>query len=161
MTEIHQDIQLLESEIAKSVQFIEKIEIFYDSHIETILSDKSDIRNAITISEIFVNYYTCIETIFFRIASFFENNLSKDRWHTELLKRMTLKVNGIREQVISDKTYEILDEFRRFRHFKRYYFDFSYDWDKLEFLKKKFDTLRIAIKQDINSFNDFLDKLKD
>jgi len=158
MSEKYEDIYTLEAEIEKSIKALIKIEIFYNE-LKELINDRSDTRNAITLSEIIVNYYTCLETVFFRISSFFENNLSKERWHSELLHKMTLHIKGIREPVISDQSYKILDEFRRFRHFKRYYFDFAYDWDRLEFLQKKFDILIANIKNDLNSFIEFLNNL--
>ncbi len=45
---------------------------------------------------------------------------------------MILEIEGVRKAVISDETYSNLLEFLKFRHFKRYYFEFDYDWDKLE-----------------------------
>jgi len=159
MSEIKQHIHQLESEIMEAMNAIATIESFYHNIKET-LTDDTDPRNAITLSEIFVNYYTCLETIFFRISNFFENTLSKDRWHAELLKKMKLRIHDIREPVISEKSYEILDEFRRFRHFKRYYFQFSYDRDKLDFLQKKFEQLIDNIHQELDNFVLFLKQLK-
>ena len=54
---------------------------------------------------------------------------------------MTLEIPEIRNAVISEQTFHILQEFLRFRYFKRYYVEFEYDWDKLEFLEKKYDKL--------------------
>jgi hypothetical protein len=46
-----------------------------------------DTETAMAASQLFGNYYTCIETVFFRISSFFENNLEKDHWHGCKLNR--------------------------------------------------------------------------
>jgi hypothetical protein len=155
---VNDKVALLRSEMAKTLEVLEKTESLYQA-ISPMLDDKSDLRNAITLSEIFVNYYTCVETLFFRISSFFENHLDKERWHAELLKKMTLSIEGVRENVISDETFELLDEFRRFRHFKRYYFDFSYDWDRLELLQRKFSRLPLSLKSDLSDFDNFLIEL--
>lgn len=151
-------IQLLKTEILKTISVLDKMECIYKD-IELKSNDQSDIRNAVILAEVFVNYYTCLETVFFRISTFFENNLNKEKWHSELLRKMNLNIDGIRKNAISDDSYRILDEFRCFRHFKRYYYDFTYDWDKLNFLKIKFDTLCTLVKNDLNEFILFLDRL--
>ncbi len=73
---------------------------------------------------------------------------------------MTLNIDDIRVAAISDESYSILTEFLKFRHFKRYYFELGYDWDKLEFLQKKFMALRPMVRNDLKTFLSFLHKLK-
>jgi len=114
---------------------------------------------AMILAEFITDYYTCLETVFLRISQFFENNLSADRWHTDLLEKMTLNICGVREAVISDDVYALLVELMKFRHFRRYYFEMEYDWDKLDYLKKKFETLHKEIRVDLEHFRCFLEKL--
>ena len=114
---------------------------------------------AMIMAEFITDYYTCLETLFLRISQFFENNLSDARWHSDLLEKMTLNICGVRESVISDKTYAILVELMKFRHFRRYYFEMEYDWDKLDYLKKKFEELPKDIRIDLDHFKLFLEKL--
>jgi len=115
---------------------------------------------AMIMAEFMTDYYTCLETLFLRISQFFENNLSDNRWHSDLLEKMTLNIPGIREQVISDETYSILVELMKFRHFRRYYFEMEYDWDKLNYLKNKFESLHKDIRTDLEHFKIFLEKLQ-
>ena len=56
--------------------------------------------------------------------------------------------------------YGQLKELMRFRHFRRYYFELEYDWDKLDFLVKKFTFLRGTIGKELSIFKDFLSQLK-
>lgn len=42
------------------------------------------------------NLYNAFEGYFFRIAKFFENNISDLTWHKGLLERMTLDIDGVR-----------------------------------------------------------------
>ncbi len=72
---------------------------------------------------------------------------------------MFLRIAGTREAVLSDKAYGILVELLRFRHFKRYYFEIEYDWDRLDFLVKKLDQLGPIIRQDIAAFIGFLERI--
>jgi hypothetical protein len=53
-----------------------------------------------------------------------------------------------------------LKEFMRFRHFKRYYFEFEYDRDRIGFLEKKFRLVLPLIKKDLDAFDLFLKALE-
>ena len=74
-----------------------------------------DTEAAMAIAQLFCNFYTCAETIFFRISSFFEKNLDKERWHSHLLERMTCDIPGERPGVIRDDTALLLREFLKFK----------------------------------------------
>lgn len=148
-------------EIRKSRIMLGKIDSFYQEfkNNELILLGRKR-ASAIVIAEIMVDFYTCLETLFLRISQFFENTLETDKWHSDLLHKMTLEIEGARKAVISDETCSILLEFMKFRHFKRYYFEFEYDWDKLEFLEKKYRQVKPLLERDLKDFEDFLNRLK-
>lgn len=112
--------------------------------------------SAMVFSQIFIDYYTCIETFLFRTSQIFENSLEQEKWHKSLLNKMALEIPGIRPAVIDQKSYELLDEFLRFRHFRRYYFNLSYDWDKIQLLLKKYDELHPLLLSDLHQFIEFL-----
>ena len=99
-------IATLSNLIKKTRQVLKRIESYYRSFIETemVHGDKK-ISDAIVVADILVNYYTCLETIFVRISQFFENDLSQEKWHRDLLQKMTLQIDDIREAVISDEAY--------------------------------------------------------
>ena len=162
----YDDVATLLGQINKFESVLKRITEEYDSFLETdfkLLGRKS--TSAIVIAEYLVDYYTCLETLFFRVSQFFENNLSKERWHSEwhsdLLQRMTLQVEGVREPVISDQTQAILSELMKFRHFRRYYFELNYDWDKLEYLQKKFGEVRDQIPTELTTFKTFVRRLQE
>ncbi len=92
--------------IKKNRQVLKRIESYYRSFIDTEM-DQGDRKtsDAIVIADRLVNYYTCLETIFVRISQFFENDLNREKWHRDLLEKMTLQIDDIREAVISDETY--------------------------------------------------------
>ena len=50
---------------------------------------------------------------------------------------MTRTIPSGRERVISDTSNVALSELRRFCHFKRDYFAFDYDWERLELVRAK------------------------
>jgi hypothetical protein len=153
------EIKELIAEIEKTEGVLANLENVYRTREEWFSTGDRAIEKAVLLADIFVNYYTCSETLFFRISQFFENSLPTEKWHSELLRKMNLTIPDIREQVISDETFSILDDFRKFRHFKRYYFSMDYDWDRLEFLRKKFQRLIPIFTGDIASFKEFMVRL--
>lgn len=72
---------------------------------------------------------------------------------------MTLMIPGIRERAISDDTAGHLEELLRFRHFKRYYFEFEYDWDRIAYVLGRFDQVRPLLRKDLACFREFLARL--
>ena len=111
---------------------------------------------ALIIAGLLENYYTCLETIFVRISQFFENSLDPARWHTDLLQKMTLEIEGVRIRAVSQESFSALFEMLKFRHFKRYYFDLEYDWDRLDFLVVKLRKVHPIVIQDLDRFAEFL-----
>lgn len=155
-------ISVLKTEIKKGLEVLQKIENFLDNYRKEKLKSNLglDTEKAMIISQIFANYYTCIETIFFRISSFFENSLNNEKWHKDLLEKMVLDIDKIRPRVISDEVYSILMEFLKFRHFMRYYCEMNYDWDKLLFLLIKYDKAKDKLRKDLDNFMLFIESLR-
>ena len=124
---VESKILILKSEINKGISVINKIFDFYNNYVINEYQPAAKrMDQAIVISDLICSYYTCVETIFLRISQFFENTLIEKKWHQDLLQKMTLRIEGIRQSVISDETYYILIELLKFRHFKFRYFKFSY-----------------------------------
>ena len=98
------------------------------------------------------NYYTAAETLFVRISQTFENQLPPNRWHAELLHKMTIQIPGVRPNAISDHTAELLGELMRFRHFRRYYFALEFDWRRLDALVAVFQDAHSALYADLEEF---------
>jgi hypothetical protein len=160
MNDPSESVRLLMAEIAKTRGLLAEIDVFYRSVQVNELASLGRSRSAaLIVAQIFENYYTCLETCFLRISQFFENNLSHDRWHSDLLEKMTLNVPGIRHAAIQTETYGCLEEFLRFRHFKRYYFQLDYDWEKIDFLAKKYEQAYPAVQRDLDAFLEFLEEI--
>jgi hypothetical protein len=150
----------LKSHIRKTRQVLGKLEEYYTEYTRSEMDPKNRKRSdAIVLSDIFVNYYTCLETLFHRISQSFENELRPERWHQDLLEKMTIEIEGVRKAVISDATFANLQELLKFRHFKRYYYELDYDWEKIEFLMKKFMRVTSVIHAELDAFSRFLDTL--
>ncbi|MCP4751777.1 MAG: hypothetical protein GY866_12855 [Proteobacteria bacterium] len=147
-------------ELEKNRAILQKIDRFHDDFMAGDLKKLGRVTStAIVMAEIFVDFYTCLETLFLRISRFFENRLQQDKWHSDLLHKMTLSIKEIRPAVITDRTFNLLNEFLKFRHFRRYYFEFEYDWDKIDYLERKYQQVKSLLKNDLDSFHHFLDRI--
>ena len=157
---VENNINVLRAEIKKALIVIEKLESFLLDFYNKRSDQLNQREAAMVVTQGISNYYTCIETVFVRISKFFENSLDTKQWHRSLLDKMTLEIDDIRPRIISDDVYRGLLELLKFRHFSRYYFELDYDWDKLNFLLKKFNDIRIPIKNELTIFEQFLFQLE-
>jgi hypothetical protein len=84
------------------------------------------------------HFYTGIETMFSRISRQIDGGLDKaGDWHRDLLRSMTVELEGLRPQVISPELGEELDEYRRFRHLFRHAYASELRWSKMSHLARK------------------------
>ncbi|MBD3315066.1 MAG: hypothetical protein GF344_04710 [Chitinivibrionales bacterium] len=155
----HEQVQKLKGDLLKALERGERIEKYYREFCtkRTMLKDHD--YDLVILAEIFVDYYTSLETAFVRVAKFFENSLDTAKWHSDLLERMIIDIPEIRPRMFSDQAYSLLLEFMRFRHFRRYYFQFDYDRDKMDFLEKKFLQVLVLVKSALNDYIEQIDKL--
>lgn len=106
--------------------------------------------------------YGLFENLFTRIAANFGNHIDDStQWHTLLLKRMSLDIPDIRLAVISQETYIMLDELRRFRHMFRNAYVLKFDPDRLRLVVRDALRLETLYPPDILSFQNFLDSLNE
>jgi hypothetical protein len=106
------------------------------------------------------NLYCAFESILQRIAEVFGNHIS-DRagWPADLLRRMTLDIEGLRPRLLSDEVYDNLDELRRFRHLFRSAYRLRLDAERLALVYRKARALEQIYQTDIEHFLTFLDSL--
>jgi len=106
----------LKAEIAADLKAIAEI---YDALTEYDTRLTGDER-VIVLAYYLHNLYCAFESIFQRVASVFGNQIAdRSGWHAGLLRRMTLDIEGVRPRLLSDQSYDCLDELRRFRHLFR------------------------------------------
>lgn len=99
------------------------------------------------------NLYCAFEDLLKIVAAFFENQVADEsRYHAELLRRMSLVVEGVRPAFISEKTYRLLDNLRSFRHFFRHAYAYELDERKLGIVLEDALRLKELYPQDIRSF---------
>ena len=106
------------------------------------------------------NLYSAFESIFQRVAATFENQLNDQAgWHSELLQRMTLDIEGIRPALLSPDAYQYFDELRRFRHVFRTAYRIDLNAERLALARRSAQLLESIYPADVSRFITFLDKL--
>jgi uncharacterized protein YutE (UPF0331/DUF86 family) len=104
------------------------------------------------------NLYCAFEDLFRLVADHFENHIVDQMvWHKELLNKMKLKINGIRPALISESSYELLNELRGFRHLFRHAYGIELEPDRIKIVLHKALALQKKYKSEIS---DFLKQLK-
>ena len=134
-----------------------KLDTFLDSTLSQI--GRTEV-SASYVAQVIEHTYTALETLFLRISQQFENALARDRWHADLLDKMTLHVSGVRERALADETVRLLHELRRFRHFTRYYYELDYDWARLDYLCGVYQRAIPLVKRDLARFRTFLERVQ-
>jgi hypothetical protein len=78
-----------------------------------------------------------MENYCLRIAKCFENNVDKLTWHRDLIKRMSLEIDGIRPALLDGKDVPMIDELRAFRHVFRHIYQSELDVEKLKLVDSR------------------------
>ncbi len=81
------------------------------------------------------NLYSAFEDLFKLTAGFWENNVKiNGDFHINLIKRMLVHIQQIRPALISEESYQFLNELRGFRHVFRHAYSFGLDDERVSFL---------------------------
>ena len=99
------------------------------------------------------NLYCAFEDLFKIVAETFENHIQdKAKYHMELLRRMTVSIEGVRPLLLSQESYILLDNLRSFRHFFRHAYSYEIDVRKVRIVLEDADKLREMFKKDVEIF---------
>jgi len=90
--------------------------------------------------------YNGFEKIFEEVARVFENQLEEEYWHSSLLKRMAMSIEGIRPNLISEESYTYLSDLKSFRHFFRHAYNAKIDPRKFEIVASSAERLSKVYK---------------
>ena len=148
----------LQARIDRAVDLIDRSENavrdFFVSEVEHYGRTKV---TAPYIAEKLENIYTALENLFEFISRHSGHTLDERRWHADLLTKMTVHDSEGRGPVLADDTFRLLDELRRFRHFRRHNYTTDYDWDRLDELCVVFRRAIPLVKRDLAKFQLFLE----
>jgi hypothetical protein len=120
------------------------------------LKDSGSQEELIVVSYRLHSLFTAFENIFGNIAKAFENQVSKETWHREVLQRMRLDLTPLRPAVIDAEAYEKLDELRRFRHVFRTNYGLDLDPLRLRVVLQRALELKPLYGPQIERFLEFL-----
>ena len=98
------------------------------------------------------NLYGAFEQLFEEVARAFENQVDPVQYHANLLRRMTLHIEGIRPAFLSESTAAMLDELRRFRHLFRHAYGIDLDPVRVADIAARVPNLRERYTHDIEAF---------
>lgn len=99
------------------------------------------------------NFYMGVERVFRLIANKLDQIIpTGESWHIQLLKQMSLELHPIRSAVISQETYEKLNELRGFRHVARSLYAYDLEPRRVIQLSKNVEKCYEIFMLDISTF---------
>lgn len=99
------------------------------------------------------NLYCALEDLFQIVARAFENEIvDRAHYHSELLKRMTLRIEGVRPALLSEDTARLLDSLPSFRHFIRHAYVYEIDPRRVALVLEDALALRQRYHDEIQAF---------
>lgn len=99
------------------------------------------------------NLYNAVEDLMQIVAKAFENNVEDfSRWHTQLIDRLTLDIEGIRPALFTTDTARVLHKLRAFRHFFRHAYGMPLDSDQINQNVQQARRLRALVLRDARLF---------
>ena len=143
------EIDLLKSELLESYNLIERIYEYIFGRQATFRDAEQNIDS---IAYQVHNLYGAYERLFEVVAGFFENQIDGTRYHADILRRMKMKIIGIRPALLSSSTAELLDELRRFHHFFRHAYAARLDADRVGRIVDIAIELKDPFRQDMENF---------
>lgn len=136
------------SEIERDLQTLQELH----SELKRIKSEKNIILTRAK-GSILHDFYNCCERIFKKIAIEMNGGYEDtEKWHKNLLYRMTIQMEGLRPAVISEELAADLDEFLAFRHLFRNIYGFELKGNRIEYLAKKFKKVSENFEKEIREF---------
>ncbi len=135
---------------------LETIDRLYEALGSPELTESSPQEELIIVAYRLHRLYTALENIFRNIANAFENQISQESWHREVLQRMRLDLTPLRPAVIDAEAYEKLDELRRFRHVFRTMYGLDLDPFRLQVVLRRALELKPLYRDQIERFLTFL-----
>ena len=99
------------------------------------------------------DFYNSCERIFKKIAIEMNGGYEDtEKWHKNLLYKMTIPIEGLRPSVISQELAADLDEFLAFRHLFRNIYGFELKGDRIDYLAEKFEQVSGKFEEEIRAF---------
>jgi len=138
---------------------LEEIKVIVDQtqkFIQRLSQEQDDIAKAALSSAIAFNlhsFYTGAERIFETIAKQVDQyQPSSANWHRQLLDQMLVELPDLRPPIISENTYLVLEELRRFRHVVRTIYAYQLEEERVLSLAEQALPIFPSLQEDIHRF---------
>ena len=144
------EFNLLKAELDAQIKEIEKIFAEIEERKKGVNRSKAKLES---LAYKLHNLYCAFEDLFKVIARHFENHVEDiARFHKELLKRMSIRIEGVRPALLSEDAFKVLDELRAFRHYFRHAYSYELRHEKLKPVIEAAGMLREFYRDGIESF---------
>lgn len=143
-----EEIEVLKSEVNGQIKEIENIYLKLEERSKS--SDKYAVES---ISLWLHHLYSAFEDLFKIIAKAFENSIvDESRYHIELLRRMTIVIDGVRPALLSKEVFPLFDELRSFRHRLRHAYVYDIEVGKVEAVLDVARNLKDLYQKEVDNF---------
>ena len=150
------EFNLLKAEIDAQIKEIEKIYYEIEDRQKGAKRNKAKLES---LGYKMHNLYCAFEDLFLIVARYFENQIKDfNQYHKELLRRISLSVEGVRPRLISEEAYQELDELRAFRHFFRHAYSYELRYEKIKISLNSARRLKDLYQKDIAQFLETVEK---
>lgn len=144
------EFNLLKAEIGAQIKEIERIFTEIEDRKKGAKRSKAKLES---LAYKLHNLYCAFEDLFKIVARHFENQVEDiARFHKELLKRMSIQIEGVRPALLSEDTFKVLDELRAFRHYFRHAYSYELRYEKIKPVIGAACKLREAYRKDVERF---------
>jgi len=145
-------LNVLKADINREIKNLRELEL----EMKDILKEVEDSPRKMemrAMGSILHDFYCAVERIFERIGSNVDGELPQGSdWHVQLLERMAIPIDGIRQSVIKNKSLENLRQILAFRHIFRNVYGFELKWERFRHLVNKLPEVTERFEEDITNF---------
>lgn len=152
-------LKKLVADINNDLKAITKLTINIQTVLEEVRVKSGPVsdRDMMLLAAFLHHFYTALESVMNRISLVFDGGIDKSGdYHRELLKSMTIEIEGVRPQVFSIEFAEELDDYRRFRHMFRHAYAGELRWKKMGHLAENINTIYIILESNLMKFTLFI-----
>jgi hypothetical protein len=145
-------LEVLKADINREIKSLLEL----DQEMEDILKEAKDSPRRMemrAMGSVLHDFYCAVERIFERIGNNIDGELPQGSdWHIQLLERMAIPIEGIRQSVINSESLKNLREILAFRHIFRNVYGFELKWERFRHLVNKLPEVTEKFEEDIKSF---------
>jgi len=150
----------LSQQFRKKLDDLKTLRSEFLSFIDSEFSEPPDKYDLRTIGSFLHDFYTGSESIFKFIVTKYDREperLHGEKWHQEILDRMTDKIGTMRPQVITEDLHDQLDEYRAFRHVFREAYGFELKWKYMKPLVESFEPVSNKLISSLEEFDEAME----